>query len=57
MTKPKDADKWTRGGGGEHKLRSKILTCECGEKYVKTREGQITCIFCMNRVEKNQKVC
>lgn len=28
--------------------RSPVLQCECGRKYVKTRDGQVKCLFCMN---------
>ncbi len=28
--------------------RSEILTCVCGNKYIKTRKNQIECLRCMN---------
>lgn len=29
------------------KKPSPILLCECGLKYIKTRRGQKTCVFCI----------
>jgi len=27
--------------------RTKILECECGNKYIKTRNGQASCLRCL----------
>ena len=31
---------------------SHIFMCECGNKYLKTRLGQLTCVRCMQKVLK-----
>lgn len=31
----------------ERPLRTEILVCKCGYKYIKTRRDQTTCIKCM----------
>lgn len=33
----------------QEKVPEPILNCACGKKYIKTRVGQETCIFCMVR--------
>ncbi len=34
--------KWT-----ENPSEVKVLECDCGGKYIKTRDGQKTCLRCM----------
>ncbi|MEX0931834.1 MAG: hypothetical protein WDZ88_03740 [Candidatus Paceibacterota bacterium] len=34
------------------KTKSEILECPCGDKYLKTREGQETCIRCLYHTAK-----
>lgn len=56
----KRALRWNKGvhkthqvGVDGHNLRwiekapSPVLTCCCGERYIKTRRGQRTCLFCV----------
>jgi len=30
-------------------IRKPILVCICGRKYLKTRDAQITCVWCIER--------
>ncbi len=41
--------KHTPPNGYQYKpLKSVILICSCGNKYVKTRENQKVCLYCVN---------
>lgn len=33
----------------EYKRKSEIKTCVCGRLYIKTRIGQETCFFCIDK--------
>ncbi len=33
-------------------LKTPIVVCLCGNKYLKTREGQIACVRCINKTQK-----
>lgn len=33
----------------ERPRRTETLTCICGNRYIKTRKGQTTCVFCITR--------
>lgn len=35
------------GGRWVHKASSAIITCKCGNRYIKTRTGQHMCLKCM----------
>ena len=32
----------------QEKAPEPILLCACGKKYIKTRRGQSTCVFCIS---------
>jgi hypothetical protein len=34
----------------EKPRRSEILTCSCGNKYIKTRDNQTECVRCMTHI-------
>ena len=31
----------------------KVVMCECGNKYIKTREGQTVCVRCLTKVKRS----
>lgn len=48
-----------QGFGSSHvgyEIKSKILNCQCGNKYIKTRDGQNNCLIC-TRMEVPRIVC
>lgn len=38
----------------EKPRRCEILACVCGNKYLKTREGQTVCIKCINKLRDKE---
>ena len=42
--KPSQIVKWVY-----RPLKSTIVVCACGNKYISTHEGQTTCVFCMRK--------
>jgi hypothetical protein len=35
-------------------LRTAIVICTCGAKYIKTREGQVVCVRCLLKVRDSK---
>ena len=46
----KEPQKHVWGRVTESKQRTVTLLCECGNKYIKTRKGQIMCLWCIAKV-------
>ena len=38
----------------EKPRRCEILTCSCGNKYLKTRDSQTVCIKCINKSKTDE---
>lgn len=51
---PKKFQKRGPGIWVEKPRRCEILTCLCGNKYLKTREGQAVCIKCINKLNVDE---
>lgn len=45
--KPSKKNYFNEGKWVEKPRRSEILVCSCGNKYIKTRPGQKTCVTCI----------
>jgi len=43
----KPAQKHVWGRVTESKQRTVTLVCDCGNKYIKTRKGQVKCLWCI----------
>ena len=52
--KSKIIRKGTPGVWVERPRRCEILICSCGNKYLKTREGQTVCIKCINKLKEKE---
>jgi len=51
---PKKFQKRGPGIWVEKPRRCEILICPCGNKYLKTREGQTVCIKCINELKEKE---
>lgn len=52
-TEKKKANTW--GHWTAAPRRTTTLVCRCGERYIKTRPGQTTCLACRRRDEEKKK--
>lgn len=50
VQKPKAKFVRKMGQWVEKPRRMEILTCSCGNKYIKTRDHQKVCVKCLNKV-------